>query len=165
MTDSPPSHPLVSVEEAQFAHTVLIRTYGGSLGMRDQSVVESALARPVASFGGVPAHPTPYERTAVVWVWLIRNHGFVDGNKRTASMVMRRWAEREGWRLPPEHDDEVYGTCVAIANKRVELHQVAEWLRKRLVPGAAIPSARPRGPAQRRRTRLRRPRSRPEPER
>jgi death-on-curing protein len=156
---------LISIQEALFAHTVLIRQYGGSLGMRDQSLVESALARPVASFGGVAAHPTPYERTAVVWVGLIRNHGFVDGNKRTASMVMRRWAEREGWVLPAEHDDEVYNTCVAIANKQAEVTDVADWLQERLVPRSEPRTTRPRDVPTRVRTRFRRTRSRSERER
>lgn len=165
MTESAPTAPLVSIQEAQFAHTALIRQYGGSHGMRDPALVESALARPVASSGGVAAHPTPYERTAVVWVGLIRNHGFVDGNKRTASMVMRRWAEREGWALPAEYDDEVYNTCVAIANKQAEVADVAGWLRERLVPRTEPQVARPRVAARRLRTRTRRTRGRSERER
>lgn len=130
---SPPTRPLVSLEELMFMHTVMRDRYGGGIGVRDQGLIESALARPLAGFQGEAVYRTPFLRAAVLWVGLIRNHGFVDANKRTSTMAMQLWLEREGFELNAP-GSELVDTAVAIANKKVEMEEVAAWLEAHSAP-------------------------------
>lgn len=115
------------------AHVRLIRAFGGSIGVRDVGLIESALNRPLASFEGQAVYKTPAERAAVLWVGLTRNHGFVDGNKRTATAAMARWLLLEGRQLR-SGQYELVDIAVAIANNTVELDAVAALLESHSVP-------------------------------
>jgi death-on-curing protein len=122
-----PARPLVSLSELLFIHTVMMDRYGGGIGVRDHGLIESALNRPLSGFGGQRQYRTPFERAAVLWLGLIKNHGFVDGNKRTATMAMQRWLDREGFVLEVV-DESLVTQAVAIANDRVSLDELAVWL-------------------------------------
>lgn len=122
-----PTAPLVTLEELMFIHTVMRDRYGGGIGVRDQGLIESAIARPLAGFQGDALYRTPFLRAAVLWVGLIRNHGFVDANKRTSTMAMQLWLDREGFELDAP-GSELVETAVAIANKKVDVEEVAAWL-------------------------------------
>jgi death on curing protein len=115
------------------AHVRLIKDFGGGIGVRDVGLLESALNRPLASFEGQPLYRTPFQRAAVLWMGLIRNHGFVDGNKRTATAAMARWLFPEGHHLR-SGQDELVEMAVSIANKVYELDEVSAWLEARVEP-------------------------------
>lgn len=100
------------------------------MGVRDVGLIDSALHRPLATFEGQLLHETPLQRAGVLWLGLIRNHGFLDGNKRTATVAMARWLLLEGLRLN-SGQDELVEMAVAIANKAVELDDVVGWLEAR----------------------------------
>ena len=78
----------VDLELAIAIHDDLIDAFGGSLGIRDLGLLESALAQPQASFFGDLLHPTIKEQAAAYLYHICKNHSFVDGNKRTALGVM-----------------------------------------------------------------------------
>jgi death-on-curing protein len=65
-------------------HAEVLAAHGGSDGLRDRALLESAIAAPQASFGGTPLITDPLEIAASYLFYLCRNHPFVDGNKRTA---------------------------------------------------------------------------------
>jgi death on curing protein len=65
-------------------HKLLIERYGGSIGIRDEGLLESALARPQQTFGGEDLYPDMYSKTAALMESLCKNHPFLDGNKRIA---------------------------------------------------------------------------------
>src|SRR5437868_2751680 len=65
-------------------HQSRIELYGGTRGLRDLGLLQSALAQPAATFGGNYLHTDIYEMAAAYLFHLARNHAFVDGNKRTA---------------------------------------------------------------------------------
>ena len=69
-------------------HNKQINLYGGLLGIRDEGLLDSAIYQPQASFGGEFLHPTIVEQAAAYLFHIIKNHAFVDGNKRTAFDVM-----------------------------------------------------------------------------
>lgn len=125
------------------AHVRLIRDFGGGIGVRDVGLLESALNRPLTSFEDQPLYRTPFQRAGILWIGLIRNHGFVDGNKRTATAAMARWLLAEGYRLK-SGQNELVDMAVAIANRDHELDDVSRWLEAHVEspPGAAKPSAR-----------------------
>ena len=109
------------------AHVRLIRDFGGGIGVRDAGLLESALNRPLASFEGQPLYQTPFQRAGILWIGLIRNHGFVDGNKRTATAAMARWLLAEGYHFRAGQD-ELVAMAVGIANKDHEVEAVSKWL-------------------------------------
>lgn len=115
-------------------HTVAVEEFGGSTGVRDRGLLESALARPLASFGGSNLYDTPFKRAAALAESLVLNHGFVDGNKRTAMYAMAAWLEREGHVLEAERGG-LRDLALAIASHELSIDQVASWLEQRTKPG------------------------------
>jgi death on curing protein len=119
--------PLVTFAEVLFMHTVMVDRYGGGIGVRDHGLVESALHRPLSALGGRLQYRTPFQRAAVLWLGLVKNHGFVDANKRTATMAMQLWLEREGFVLDIR-DEELVAQAVAVADDQISLEVLAAWL-------------------------------------
>jgi death-on-curing protein len=78
----PMSHP--TVEAVRGIHAEVLAAHGGSAGLRDQALLESAVAAPQAAMLGEPMFTEPVELAAAYLFYLCRNHPFLDGNKRTA---------------------------------------------------------------------------------
>ena len=114
-------------------HTVAVTEFGGSQGIRDRGLLESAIARPLASFGGKRLYDNPFKRSAALSESLVLNHGFVDGNKRTAMYAMAAWLEREGYVLEAARG-ELRDLALAIAAHKQSKEQIASWLEKRSKP-------------------------------
>ncbi len=110
-----------------FLHAVALGEFGGLEGIRDPGVLESALARPLAAYGDRRLYPTPFARAAALMDALIRDHGFVDGNKRTAVMAAAFWLEREGYRLEAE-EDQLVDAAVSVAEHRLPLKELTAWI-------------------------------------
>ena len=110
-------------------HTVAVEEFGGSAGIRDRGLLESALARPLATSGGKNLYESPFMRAAALAESLVLNHGFVDGNKRTAMYAMAAWLEREGYVVDAARG-ELRDLALSIASHRLTAEQIAEWLRE-----------------------------------
>jgi death-on-curing protein len=128
-----PVGPPISLEELVWMHTVAVTEFGGSQGLRDRGLLESAIARPLASFDGKNLYDTPFKRAAALAESLVLNHGFVDGNKRTAMYAMAAWLEREGYVLEAARG-ELRDLALAIAAHEISTEQTASWLEKRSKP-------------------------------
>lgn len=111
-------------------HTVAIEEFGGSAGVRDRGVLESALGRPLATFGGKNLYATPFKRAAALAESVVLNHGFIDGNKRTAIYAMALWLEREGYRIEAKRG-ELRNLALSIATKAFTIDEIAAWLKER----------------------------------
>jgi death-on-curing protein len=111
-------------------HDRQIAEHGGPEGVRDPGAVESALARPqnLAAYGT----PDAAALAAAYASGLVRNHGFADGNKRTAWIVARLFLADDGHRLRFDKADAVR-TIEALAGGTLEEAQFAQWIRERLV--------------------------------
>lgn len=113
-------------------HEVQLARHGGLDGLRDQHAVQSALSRPeqLHAFGQPPPDAADL---AAAYAWtLARNHGFSDGNKRTAWVVARVFLADNGVRLQFSHLDAVQ-TMVAVAGGSMDEQQLAHWFRSRIV--------------------------------
>lgn len=110
-------------------HIATIRRYGGSDGVRDAGLVESAIARPQASFGNYEAYPDLYSKAAVLLEGLIKNHGFVDGNKRTASATTSIFLQKNGYDFTAS-ETALWKFVVALAEGKYNTEQIATWLKK-----------------------------------
>ena len=85
---------LPRIEHVILLHEKMAACSGGSVGIRDRGLIESALARGDSSFGQVELYPSVIEKAAAIGCGLTQNHGFIDGNKRigmaTMLLILRR---------------------------------------------------------------------------
>ncbi len=128
-----PGEPKLTLEELVWLHAVAIEEFGGSPGIRDRGVLESAIGRPLATFGGKNLFATPFKRAAAVAESIVLNHGFVDGNKRTAMYAMAAWLEREGYAIEAKRG-ELRDLALTIAAHGFTIDQIAAWLEERSQP-------------------------------
>jgi len=108
-------------------HDDQIRLYGGSYGVRDASALDSALHMPQAQFGGELLHPTILHMATAYGFHLSQNHPFLDGNKRTAGMVMFTFLQLNGLE-PIATEIEYYETMMAVASGQMSKEQLTDWL-------------------------------------
>jgi death-on-curing protein len=119
-------------------HEEVLRAHGGRPGVRDATLLESAVAAPQATFEGEPLIADPVEVAAAYLFYLCRNHPFVDGNKRTALAACLVFLEANG-RLPDERvamrDPDAWEAFVQdVAASRVDRIKTTRRL-KRLLRG------------------------------
>ncbi len=108
-------------------HRRIIETCGGSMGVRDYSGLESAIAQPRMTFGGEDLYPTVVEKAAALCFSLIQNHPFVDGNKRVGHAAMEVSLYENGYIIDAT-DDIKEKTILGIASGKVSREQLVEWL-------------------------------------
>ncbi len=109
-------------------HADLLRQHGGSGGVRDENLLESALARPRHRFAYEPA--ADFATLAAAYGFgLARNHPFVDGNKRTAFMAMFTFLGINGWELEAL-EVEVVRLMTSVAAREIEEPELAAWIRQ-----------------------------------
>ena len=122
----------VDIQQAIAIHDFLIEKYGGSLGLRDEGLLESALAQPQASFFGELLHPTIAEQAAVYLFHLCKNHPFIDGNKRAAFGVMVAFVAVNNYRLNLSND-QLYNLVLDVAASKIDKPQLIEVIRQNLI--------------------------------
>ena len=131
-SEQAPAEPVISIEELVWMHAVAVTEFGGSQGTRDRGLLESALARPLATFEGKNLYDTPFDRAAALAESLVLNHGFVDGNKRTAMYAMAAWLERESYIVEAARGG-LRDLALAVASHEFSTEQVAAWLVQRSI--------------------------------
>jgi death on curing protein len=109
-----PTPNFVSKSMVVSIHARQIERFGGTPGVRDEGLLESALAQPQATFGGQFLHPTISEQAAAYLYHIAMNHPFIDGNKRTAFAVMDTFLRLNGCALNLT-DDRAYDLVMRVA--------------------------------------------------
>ncbi|MBP2018791.1 death-on-curing protein [Symbiobacterium terraclitae] len=109
-------------------HRRVIAETGGPPGVRELGGVQSALARPFASYGGQALYPTLEEKAAALAEGISRNHPFVDGNKRMAIAAGCLFLMLNGREITAT-EQELEHTAWALAVREIELADLAEWFR------------------------------------
>lgn len=110
-------------------HGEAIAQFGGSPGLRDRALLESAIAAPQASFGGVSAFSDTVEVAAAYLFYLCSNHPFIDGNKRAALGACLVFLQLNGYTPAPDSDDWETLT-LAVAAGGLGRDEVTATLRK-----------------------------------
>lgn len=113
-------------------HEVLIRQDGGSYGIRDDGLIDSALARPVNRWSYDPGCDLA-ALAASYGYGLAKNHGYVDGNKRIALAVLSVFLFRNGLLLDAP-EPEVVAVMLEVASGGGSEEELTEWLRRSAVP-------------------------------
>ena len=125
----------LTLDEVLALHTDQIDRYGGSRGLRDLGLLESAVAAPRATFGGNLLHPTLPEMAAAYLFHLVQNHPFVDGNKRIGLAAAIAFLGLNDLWLEAE-EDELVELVLGVAQGRVGKAEVAVFLKKHVVRSA-----------------------------
>lgn len=120
---------MISKESVLKMHELSILKYGGSDGVRDDGLLESAIARPYQTFGGEDLYPTTYEKAAAIAESLIINHPFVDGNKRTGFLVMLAILDEGNLEITVPND-AVYNFVIKISTGDIKFEQIVDWLKQ-----------------------------------
>lgn len=122
----------ISVETAAAAHAEQLTEHGGGEGVRDERLLDSAMARPrnLAAYGS----PDAAALAAAYAFGIARNHPFVDGNKRTAAVVSETFLVLNGHRLTAT-DAELVVAFQALAAGELSEEEMADWFRQRLTAG------------------------------
>ena len=112
-------------------HNLQIAEHGGSAGVRDVGLLESALARPQNLYAYEPDADLASLASAYAF-GIVKNHPFIDGNKRTGYVVMEIFINLNGGELKAERSDK-YFTFIALADGSLSEDELAAWIRERLV--------------------------------
>ena len=117
----------LSKEQILMLHTQLIQQTGGSDGVRDYNLLDSALETPFQSFGGDELYPTIQAKAARLGYGLIKNHCMIDGNKRIGTHAMLVFLALNGIELSYTQK-ELYETILDIAAGKLEYEDLLEWI-------------------------------------
>ncbi len=117
----------LSAQEVIKIHIVQIESFGGIHGIRDLGLLESAIATPKAQFQDTFLHKNIFEMAAAYMYHIIKNHPFLDGNKRTGMAAGLIFFHTNGYELPWSNQ-EIYKLGCAIATASITKDQVATLL-------------------------------------
>ena len=109
-------------------HELSIIQYGGSDGIRDEGLMESAIARPYQTFGGEDLYPSTIDKAAAIAESIIINHPFIDGNKRTGFLAMLAILEDSDISITVVNK-EIYSFVIGISTGEIKFEQIVEWLK------------------------------------
>jgi death-on-curing protein len=129
MTQEP---EFLTLDDVLDIHARQLERFDGQAGLRDQGLLESALAQPQASFGGTPLHEDLFEMASAYAFHVARNHPFFDGNKRTALITALTFLTVNGFTVP--ESDRLYEAMLAVATGQLDKKELAALLRKLASP-------------------------------
>jgi death-on-curing protein len=115
-------------EQVLMLHSQLIEGFGGAEGLRDEGLLDSALAAPFHVFGGQPAFPDIHEKAARLGFGLIKNHPFSDGNKRIGTHVMLVFLAINEIELKYTQK-ELYEIILKVAGSEITYEGLLDWIR------------------------------------
>ena len=118
-----------SKEKILLLHQIMAQATGGSIGVRDEGLLESALEAAFSGFGGVEFYPTKEEKGARLGYNLISNHAFVDGNKRIGMYVMLTFLEVNGIHMDCTNEDVVHAG-LSVAEGSMDYDGLLAWVRE-----------------------------------
>ncbi len=117
----------LSTKDALQIHAQQLSRFGGAEGLRDERLLESALAQPQASFGGKYLYGTVYEMAAAYLFHIVSNHPFIDGNKRAGLLCALTFLEINGIEVDDPHRS-LYDLTYGVAEGKIEKAEIAKHL-------------------------------------
>lgn len=123
----------LTTDEVVRLHDLLIQQSGGSPGVRDHGLVDSAVYQPRATFSGHELNPTLVEKAAALGYSLAMNHAFVDGNKRIAHAAMELFFVLNGHELDAGVDEQE-AVFLRLAAGAMTKDELTDWVRAHVVP-------------------------------
>ena len=121
-----------SREKVLLLHQLITQETGGEVGLRDQTLLDAALAAAFAGLADREFYPSKEEKAAKLGFDLISNHAFLDGNKRIGMYVMLTFLEANGIALEATND-EVAETGLAVAAGQMSYEALLTWVKVHVV--------------------------------
>ena len=122
---------ILTVTEVAELHEKLIDVTGGSHGVRDMGLLESAVLGCYQTFGDVELYPTIMEKAARMAYAVCKNHPFIDGNKRAAVTSMLVMLRLNGI-VPSYTHEELIALGLGVADGSIEYEQIIAWLERHI---------------------------------
>jgi death-on-curing protein len=119
-------------EQVLFIHSRLVTLTGGSHGLRDLALLESAVARPRSTFDSKDLYPDLFTKAAALMDSLINKHPFLDANKRTGLTATGIFFRINGWKLTAS-SEELVACTMRVAVEGLEIDELANWLRAKTI--------------------------------
>jgi death on curing protein len=123
---------MINIDDVISIHELLIQEYGGSHGIRDIQLLRSALERPYSGLYDTELYPTIESKAAVLLDSIVKNHAFVDGNKRIGYVVMRLFLRLNNLDISTSEDNK-YAFVIKIANNQIDIDEITKWIQEHLV--------------------------------
>ncbi len=124
---------MILLKDVLALHLYSINLYGGGEGIRDLGGLESAIARPFATFGGEDLYQTSFEKAAAIGESIIMNHPFLDGNKRTGFLAMITLLRDDGFVYNGELGLS-YVFVINISTGELHFDEIITWLKENCKP-------------------------------
>ena len=118
----------LTAEQVLFVHYRLLSETGGEHGVRDIGLLESAIARPRATFDRQELYTDIFEKAAALMESLINDHPFVDGNKRTGIACTVLFLKQNGISFSAKNP-ELEKFTLRVASSKIRLSEIAKWLK------------------------------------
>ena len=112
-------------------YKILVEATGGTVGVRDEGLLLSAIEAPYQTFGGVELFPTTLEKAVRLGFGLVANHPFIDGNKRIGILVMLTFLELNGFNIEFS-DDEIIDMALGVASGKYKYEDLYKILNDKL---------------------------------
>lgn len=122
----------LTVDEIMGLHSLVFLQSGGAIGIRDLGALESAAAQTQISFGGADLYPTILEKAAALGYSIIKNHPFVDGNKRVGHAAMETFLVLNGYELSCDVDEQEK-TILSLAAGTLTRDEFVGWLATHMI--------------------------------
>lgn len=117
----------LSKQQVENLHSDLIRAFGGTEGIRDEALLDSALNAPVQSFSGEDVYPSIQQKAARLCFGLVKNHAFLDGNKRIGAHVMLVFLAVNDIELEYTQE-ELSEMILSVASGKASCDDLMKWL-------------------------------------
>jgi death-on-curing protein len=121
----------LALAEMLALHRMVIEQAGGSSGLRDLGALESAVAQPRMTFDGADLYPSLIEKAAALCFSLVKNHPFVDGNKRVGHAAMETLLVLNGCEIDASTDEQER-LVLSLAAGQLSREDLVEWLREHI---------------------------------
>ncbi len=118
----------ISPDMAKLLHQMIAQETGGSIGIRDEGLLNSALESAFATFDGQDLYPGKEEKAARIGYSLISNHAFVDGNKRIGMHIMLTFLEINGIKLKLTNED-IVNAGLGVASGAMSYEDLLQWIK------------------------------------
>lgn len=119
---------MIKLEDVLIIHSLLLAKFGGLKGIRDLNMLKSAIQRPYAGIGENEFYSSPEEKSAAIFESIISNHPFMDGNKRTAYVLMRMMLKINGYTLIADQRTK-YDFVIKAASGKLNYDQILDWIK------------------------------------
>lgn len=116
-----------SKEKILLLHKLMIAETGGSAGVRDMDMLDSAIESAFATFDGKDLYPSKEEKAAAIGYGLISDHAFIDGNKRIGMYIMLTFLEVNGITLFLS-DDDIVSAGLSVASGKMDRNDLLKWI-------------------------------------